>query len=129
MNDTPGQRLLASLVDVCFFALVGVLAIHRVLTEQAILPILLLYARERFAVAQSKQTMQIVSAAGSGPSNRPPDGGSDGGTGTSGKMPAVPPTPPRDPGTFVKRMAMTLRGYARHPVIVALVLLACLSRI
>lgn len=124
--DTPGQRLLASLVDVCFFALVGVLAVRHVLTEQAILPILLLYARERFAVAQSKQITAMIGGSG-GSSGRPPDGG--GGSGTTNAVVMPPPTSKRDPSTFVKRLSATLRGYVRHPVIVAVVLIVCLSRI
>lgn len=119
--DTPGQRLLASLVDIAFFTLVGVLAVHRVLDQQAILPILLLYARDRFAVAQSKQTMSMI--AGSGPSNRPPDDGATGGGGGSGRMAAVPaPTPQRDPGTFVRRVKALAAQYVRHPVTVAVLL-------
>ena len=128
--DTPGQRLLASLVDVCFFALVGVLAVRHVLTEQAILPILLLYARERFAVAQSKQITAMIGGTG-GSSGRPPpgdDGPPSGGTGTSGRMGQIQPTPQRDPSTYVKRLAILLKRYTQHPVVVAAIVLACLLR-
>jgi|SRR5579859_79948 len=84
MDSTPGQRLLASLVDVAFFILIGVLTLHGKLTEQAVLPILILYARERFAAQQTKTIMALGSGGGAGPSNRPPPG-----TGVSGQMPAV----------------------------------------
>lgn len=125
MDSTPGQRLLTTLVDIAFFILVGILAYHKVLAEQSILPILLMYARERFAVAQQKQWVQMVGpggpTGGGGPtSNRPTSS-------TSQSMPAVstPPSPP-SAGPRARMMSMEpgglveiVRRYVHHPPSIA----------
>lgn len=132
MDSTPGQRLLASLVDIAFFALIGVLTLHGKLTEQAVLPILILYARERFAAQQTKTIMALGSGGGpgNGPSNRPPPGG---GTSVSGQMQSVQPTsdrqdfrasPRRDPrrddrSTEPAGLLEIVRGYVRTPTAIA----------
>lgn len=104
VDATTGQRILSALVDLAFFAVLGVCALYDKLHENAILVLLTVYAQGRFFVAGQKQNAGTISTLMGGPSG-PPSGGSmrppGDGTGTSTpKMAAVtepiattPPSP------------------------------------
>lgn len=105
MDSSPGQKLLASLVDIAFFVVLGLMGWHGVLKEGAVLMLLGLYAQGRFNVAmQKQQTVQMATVTG-GPGGPTGPGGGNLRPGTSGRyasvVETVVETPPRTEDTIV----------------------------
>lgn len=87
-----GQRFIAAIVDVCFFAVIALFGIHKIIGEVLIGTLLSSYAAYRFGVAQGKQqAVTAMSNSGAfdgarsgggigGPSSGGGSGGSGGGT-------------------------------------------------
>jgi hypothetical protein len=110
MDSSPGQKLLASLVDIAFFVVLGLMGWHGVLKEGAVLMLLGLYAQGRFNVAmQKQQTVQMATVTGGPPMGPGPGGGLR--TGTSGRytsvVESVVETPPRTEETLIPGGAPT----------------------
>lgn len=139
-DNTPGQKFLASLVDIAFFVVLCIMGWRGVLKEGAVLMLLGLYAQGRFNVAmQKQQTVQMATLTGappggSPPSLRPPGGGS----GRYAVTEAVPVTPERPEGTMpaavprpgqprvTRRILSIVEAYLRRPAFVVFALMGLL---
>lgn len=154
-GSSPGQKLLASLVDIAFFVVLGLMGWHGVLKEGAVLMLLGLYAQGRFNVAmQKQQTVQMATITGSSGPTSGPGGGGGSGRYQQNFMPPVtaerapdtmpgvrpppaptPQEPPRvprpDPRREHRSITRILRGYIERPahVVLAVALVVVLLRI
>lgn len=84
-----GQRILATLVDLAFFVVVGLLGMKRILSEGVLATLLSGYVAHRFGVASGKQQAIVAATLGGGGGGGGMAGGSGGGSGSSQRMPAV----------------------------------------
>ena len=82
-----GQRILATLVDLAFFVVVGLLGMRRILSEGVLATLLSGYVAHRFGVASGKQQAIVAATLGGGGGGG--GMGGSGGSGSSQRMPAV----------------------------------------
>lgn len=121
MNNDVGQRLLSTLVDLAFFAVVALFGVKKIISEVLIGTLLSGYAASRFGVAMSKQqarTMSNMMSGGGGGTAPPPSGGITS-SGISGRFRQVnlpPETPQRDPST-IPRTSKKERISVRIPLL------------
>jgi hypothetical protein len=83
-----GQRFIAAIVDVCFFAVIALFGIHKIIGEVLIGTLLSSYAAYRFGVAQGKQqAVTAMSNSGAFGSGGGGSGGPSSGSGGSTSQP------------------------------------------
>jgi hypothetical protein len=100
-----GQRWMSMIVDLAFFAVIGLLGLKRVLSEPILAALLSSYAAHRFGVAMGKQ-QAVIALSGSG-------GSGSGSSGSSGEhklnIPLGPPPASKGPqsSTMGDRLSRT----------------------